>query len=239
MLIPQIALANGVCDALPDRADAILKRIDGGKCSAASGGGPQFVGEQYYGPDDTLLANTGDSWCSMGRIAWLDAVARHRLATAVDGPGCRDRATVGHLRGEFDRAVDFLVTEVRERTWLVERYGCDGAQQLNRTQGFFEYPSVTAMMIAHLRFGVDFGLSTITVAPFGARHAKAGFVFRPSLRNTGGVQFSRHGTRVIIDAPARLDAKGEILGIELRQVSPPSWRRRRRRRHRPLDIAGH
>ena len=42
-----------------------------------------------------------------------------------------------------------------------------------------------------LRFGVDFGLRTISVAPFGKRHLQAGFVFRPSRLSTAGIEFSR------------------------------------------------
>ena len=58
-----IAVAHGVTDEA--RSRAILARVDGGQCSAASGAGAQFVSELYYGEDDTTDGNQGDSWCSM------------------------------------------------------------------------------------------------------------------------------------------------------------------------------
>ena len=68
-----IAVAHGV----PSVADGkkVLHRIDTGiqKCSAAQGGGPQWVSEIYYGKHDTTGGNTGDSCSAMGRIAWFDA----------------------------------------------------------------------------------------------------------------------------------------------------------------------
>ena len=57
-----IAVANGV--ATDERAKAILKRVDSGRCSAAQGAGPQFVSEKYYGKHDTTHGNVGDSWCA-------------------------------------------------------------------------------------------------------------------------------------------------------------------------------
>jgi hypothetical protein len=54
-----IAIANGVADET--RSRLIQKRVDAGQCSAASGGGGQFVSEKYYGPEDTT-----------GKIAWVE-----------------------------------------------------------------------------------------------------------------------------------------------------------------------
>ena len=65
------------------RAAAILKRVDVGRCSAATGAGPQFVSEKYYGKHDTTHGNVGDSWCSMGRIALFDARARKLVGGAA------------------------------------------------------------------------------------------------------------------------------------------------------------
>ena len=47
-----IAVAHGVPDTAA-KAAAVLDRVDRGRCSAASGGGPQFVSELYYGKKDT------------------------------------------------------------------------------------------------------------------------------------------------------------------------------------------
>ena len=45
---------------------AILARVDKGppgtQCTAAKGGGPQYVSEKFYGKHDTTGGNTGDSW---------------------------------------------------------------------------------------------------------------------------------------------------------------------------------
>lgn len=75
-------MAHSVSDE--SRSRLIQQRVDAGQCSAASGAGPQFVSEVYYGPDDTTGGNTGDSWCSMGRIAYFDALGRKRFGTAED-----------------------------------------------------------------------------------------------------------------------------------------------------------
>ena len=74
-----IAVAHAVPDA--SRAARVLARVDRGRCSAAQGGGPQFVSEVYYGKQDTTHGNTGDSWCAMGRIAWFDSHARKYVAS--------------------------------------------------------------------------------------------------------------------------------------------------------------
>lgn len=66
-----------------ERAAAILRRVDSGRCSAAAGAGPQFVSEVFYGTDDTVGGNLGDSWCSMGRIALFDARGRKRVGDAA------------------------------------------------------------------------------------------------------------------------------------------------------------
>jgi hypothetical protein len=114
-----------VAHAIPDvnRSRRILSRIDGGRCSAASGGGPQFVSERFYGKDDTTHGNVGDSWCAMGRIALFDARARRRV-------GGRD--AVAAVNASLDKLEHDLLRG-SESPWMHERYGCDGLQQQNRT----------------------------------------------------------------------------------------------------------
>eukprot|EP01065_Artemidia_motanka_P009197 TRINITY_DN14698_c0_g1_i1.p1 TRINITY_DN14698_c0_g1~~TRINITY_DN14698_c0_g1_i1.p1 ORF type:complete len:961 (+),score=323.32 TRINITY_DN14698_c0_g1_i1:61-2883(+) len=142
-----IALAHGI--APPDRAAATLKRIDGGRCAH---GRATFVSERYYGKDDTTAGNIGDSWCSMGRIGWFDALSRKRYGDqkAFDG-----------------LILDPLVGDVNRWTWLHERYQCDGQPEINRTAMYFEYPSVTAMMLHYLRYGIQMHFQNVTVSPFG------------------------------------------------------------------------
>lgn len=123
-----IALAHGI--ASTDRAKRLFARIDSGRCSAAKGAGPQFVSEVYYGKSDTTHGNVGDSWCSMGRIAWFDAHARAKYG---------DQTT-------FDDAILApLQRDLIKYTWMHERYGCDGQQQQNRTAG----RCAVAMGVAH------------------------------------------------------------------------------------------
>lgn len=147
-----------VAHAIPDesRSRSIQKRVDSGRCSAASGAGPQFVSEIYYGPDDTTNGNTGDSWCSMARIGWFDALGRKRLGADED------------LKYFNDRILTPVQHDVIANTWMHERYGCDGLQQENRTMYYFEYPSFAAMLVREIRYGLSFGLDAIRIEPFGA-----------------------------------------------------------------------
>jgi len=144
-----IALAHGI--APTDRAERAFARIDGGRCVH---GRATFVSEIYYGKNDTTDGNIGDSWCSMGRIGWFDALARKRYG---------DQATFDEL------LLDPLIDDVNRWTWLHERYHCNGTQELNRTEMYFEYPSVTAMMIHNVRYGIELGFKSVTVSPFGPK----------------------------------------------------------------------
>lgn len=142
-----IALAHGIAPA--DRAASVFQRVDSGVCTH---GRATFVSERYYGKDDTTRGNTGDSWCSMGRIGWFDALARQRYG---------DQKT-------FDKLLlDPLIGDVNRWTWLHERYHCDGTPETNRTSHYFEYPSVTAMMIRFIRYGIKLDFQDVTIAPFG------------------------------------------------------------------------
>jgi hypothetical protein len=49
------------------------------------------------------------------------------------------------------------------------RYGCDGLPQLNRTAFYFEYPSVVAMMIREIRYGISLGINSVDINPFGPK----------------------------------------------------------------------
>lgn len=148
-----IALAHGVPNSTERRA-ALLRRIDRGRCSAAQGGGPQFVSEKWYGKQDTTHGNVGDSWCAMGRIAWFDAHARKLMGRAAD-------------RAAFDAQLGLLSRDLIADTWMHERYGCDGKQQPNRTWAYFEYPSTVAMLLREVRYGIRLDWAEVQIAPFG------------------------------------------------------------------------
>jgi hypothetical protein len=149
-----IAVANGVSDE--SRSRLIQKRVDSGHCSAASGGGGQFVSEKYYGPEDTTGGNIGDSWCAMARIGWFDARGRKRFGSADD------------LLYFNSRLLEPVQKDVIANTWMHERYGCDGLQQENRTMYYFEYPAYNSMLLREIRYGVEVGLTSVNVDPFGA-----------------------------------------------------------------------
>lgn len=143
-----IALAYGV-PATREQAAAVFSRIAGGACPHARGG---WVSEKYYGRKDCQRGITGDSWCAMGRISWFNALARKRYG---------DQAY-------FDREIqDPLVRDVLRYTWMHERAGCDGTPHTNRTPYYFEFPSVTAMAVHYIRYGIQIGLLNVTISPFG------------------------------------------------------------------------
>ena len=147
-----IAMAHSI--PTPEQGTAILKRIDQGSCSANNGGGPQWVSEIYYGPKDTTGGNIGDSRCSMGRIAWFDAHARK-----IDG------TNISLM--QFNQNLVLLQNDLIENTWMHERYGCDGKQQMNRTMYYFEYPSTVVMLLREIKYGINITFSTIEIDPFG------------------------------------------------------------------------
>jgi len=145
-----IALAHAV-PTTKDQATRIMKRVDSGRCTH---GRATFVSEKYYGPRDCVNGNVGDSWCSMARNAWFDAISRS-------------------VYGDLDTFDNVLLgpisADLRRWTWLWERYGCDGQPQLNRTWAYFEYPSVVSIMISRVRYGIIPGITYFTIKPFGVK----------------------------------------------------------------------
>jgi len=191
-----IAVAHGVADA--NRSARILARVDGGRCSAAQGGGPQFVSEVWYGPDDTTSGNTGDSWCSMARIALFDARARQRLGATPAGVAALN-TTLDLLEHELLRC--------KEAPWMHERFGCDGQQQLNRTYAYFEYPSLIAMLLREVRYGVHVGFQTVSIAPFGVTR---GFEYA-----VGNVRVAYSRARIAVSIPGDGHRSFVVEGMEV------------------------
>ena len=241
-----IAVAHGVADA--NRSARILARVDGGRCSAAQGGGPQFVSEVWYGPDDTTSGNTGDSWCSMARIALFDARARQRLGATPAGVAALN-TTLDLLEHELLRG--------KEAPWMHERFGCDGQQQLNRTYAlrsstrrahahkgrqrkagplphafphgpgtcqpteprassphpldsryaYFEYPSLIAMLLREVRYGVRVGFQTVSIAPFGVTR---GFEYA-----VGNVRVAYSRARITVSIPGDGHRSFVVEGMEV------------------------
>lgn len=130
-----------------EKARRVLARIDSGKCRRSA----TWVSEKYYGPKDTTMGNTGDSACGMGRIAWFDALARRRLG---DNDGFRNFI------------LEPLQYTLMNSTFLNERLNCDGTLRVERTPQYFEYPSVVAMLLHHVKFGIQIGFDEVLVNPF-------------------------------------------------------------------------
>ena len=161
-----MAIAAGIADT-DDRSLNILNRIDKGRCPTAH----TFVSEKYYGRDDCWHQNIGDSWCGMGRIAWFDALSRKRVAQQLyPSQPLIGKAQLAHFNDVLQKP---LRDQVLKTTWMHERYYCNGTQQLNRTMYYFEYPSVQAILTHRIKYGIELGLTTHTIAPFG----KTDFVY--------------------------------------------------------------
>jgi len=85
----------------------------------------------------------------MARIGWADAHARRR---------------VGDLQTFEVNLLGRVQSDLIANTWLTERYNFTG--QAIRTPFYHEYPSLVAMMLREIRYGIQLGLKNITVDPF-------------------------------------------------------------------------
>jgi hypothetical protein len=178
-----LAVAYGV--APPDRAQAILHRVDSGPCTH---GRATWVSEKFYGPADTYNGNTGDSATAMGRIGWADALARRQVG---------DRATYR------DAILDPLRSDLLERTWLTERYDCAG--NAIRAQYYHEYPQVVAMLLREVTYGIELGIDTVTIDPFDST------AYDYAIGNVA-VSYSRRA--VDINVPGSGDRRFDIHGMD-------------------------
>jgi hypothetical protein len=177
-----LAVAFGV--APPDRARAVLARVDSGPCTH---GRATWVSEVYYGPDDTYNGNTGDSATAMGRIGWADAHARR----AVGDAATYREEILGPLRADL-----------LERTWLTERYDCAG--NAIRAPYYHEYPEVVAMLLREITYGIEVGLGSVTIDPLERR----GFDY-----DVGDVEVSYSPRRVEIAAPGGGERDYAVHGV--------------------------
>jgi hypothetical protein len=198
-----IAVAHGVTDDHPGRAESILARIDQGPagttCTAAKGGGPQYVSEKYYGKADTTSGNTGDSNCSMARIAWFDAHARKRIGT----------------RAALDMFDSKLLAPIQRdlvaKTWLGERYNCEGENY--RTADYFEYPSAVAMLLREIRYGINMGLTNITINPFLSPASDGNSTTADFHFHVGNINVDYSEAEVTYSLPGKESKTGTITGL--------------------------
>jgi hypothetical protein len=177
-----LAVAYGV--APPDRARAVLDRVDSGPCTH---GRATWVSERFYGPDDTYHGNTGDSATAMGRIGWADAIARRRAG---------DRATYR------DKILGPLRSDLLARTWLTERYDCAG--NAIRTPYYHEYPELVTMLLREVTYGIDLGLGQVTIDPFGP----AAFQY-----HVGDVDVDYSARKADISVPGAGEERFELHGM--------------------------
>jgi len=139
-----MAVAFGVCP--PDKISTFLKRVDSGPCTHARA---TYVSEKYYGPNDCYVQNTGDSAVTMGRIGWADGLARKVIGDA----------------NTFNSLVQPLQNDLNKNTWMYERYQCNG--QPTHNAFYIEYPAVVAMFLRYMRYGINIGLTSLTIDPLG------------------------------------------------------------------------
>lgn len=146
-----IAVAAGV-PASAAAANAILARLDGGKCTHA--GRATYVSEVIYNASNCVNGNTGDSQVSMGRIAWQDALARKAVGDAAAATAF-NTLILGPLQADLLR-----------RTWLPERFDCQGNDAHNAY--YFEYPAVVALLLYEVKYGLSLQMQHVLVDPLSA-----------------------------------------------------------------------
>ena len=95
--------------------------------------------------------NTGDSAISMGRITWQDALARQ---TVGDAAAATAFTTLLLTR---------LQADLLKRTWLPERYTCDGKDTHNSY--YFEMPATVALMLYEVKYGISLQMTRVLVNP--------------------------------------------------------------------------
>lgn len=148
-----LAVAFGI--ASPSQAKLILARVDSGTCAhaAPAAGRPRatWVSEKFYGSADTYGGNTGDSAITMGRIGWADGHARRAVG---------DAATFSNV------ILDPIQQQVDTATWLPERYDCSGNPA--HSPYYHEYPQMAVMLMREVRYGINLGLGTVDIDPFGS-----------------------------------------------------------------------
>lgn len=145
-----------------DRIAPLLKRVDSGPYTHVRG---TWCCEVPYSGDaeDCYIVGgsvCGDSIVTLGRIGWIDALARKRV-------------------GDIDTFDNLLLaplqTDLINDVWLFERYDASGNQI--RTSFYFEYPALVTMMLREVRYGIDIGITSVVIDPFRAK-AGASFEFR-------------------------------------------------------------
>ncbi|CAM9096417.1 unnamed protein product, partial [Ectocarpus fasciculatus] len=143
--------ARGDADAALERAESILTRVDAGDYTHVRATWCSEIPYSGDACDCYIVGGTvcGDSVVTLARIGWADAHARK-------------------LVGDISTFDSLLLSPLQEDlindVWLYERYDDTGTQI--RTSYYFEYPSLVAMMLREIRYGISIGLKQIDISPF-------------------------------------------------------------------------
>jgi hypothetical protein len=131
--------------------ERILKRVDSGPFTHIRA---TWCSEIPYSgdADDCYIVGgsvCGDSVVTLARIGYIDAIARK---------------VVGDLNTYQNLLLLPLQKDLISDVWLYERYDANG-QQI-RTSYYFEYPSLIAMMIREISYGIEVKLNEVIIHPF-------------------------------------------------------------------------
>lgn len=143
-----IAVAFGVISDA--NVSAVLNRVDRGPYTHVRA---TWCSEMPYtgdAPDCYIVGGSvcGDSVVTLARIGWVDSLARKRV---------KDAATIRNV------LLAPLQKDLLANTWLNERYDSSGSQV--RTDYYFEYPSLITIMLREVVYGINIGLTTVSISP--------------------------------------------------------------------------
>lgn len=177
-----IAVAFGV---IPDaNVSAVLQRVDSGSYTHVRATWCSEIPYSGDAPDCYIVGGSvcGDSVVTLARIGWVDSLARQRV---------KDAATVRNI------LLTPLQNDLLADTWLNERYDSNGTQV--RTDHYFEYPALITMMLREVVYGINVGLTTVSIAPL-LLEATPSFTYR-----IGNVYVKFDPSRVEISLPGDVD----------------------------------
>jgi hypothetical protein len=144
-----LTVAFNVADS--DKVAALLNRVDNGEYTHIRATWCSEIPYTGDACDCYIVGGTvcGDSVVTLARIGWVDALARKQ---------------VGDLQTFNDLLLTPLQNDLVENVWLYERYDANGTQI--RTSYYFEYPSLVTMMLREVRYGINIGVSDVSIDPF-------------------------------------------------------------------------
>jgi hypothetical protein len=157
----------------PLQMERILKRVDSGPFTHVRA---TWCSEIPYSGDADDCYIVGGSVCgdSISSNCYIDAIARKVV-------------------GDFNTYQNLLLLPLQNDlisdVWLYERYDANG-QQI-RTSYYFEYPSLIAMMIREISYGIEVKLNEVIINPFVMKSSftyNIGNNFYVSYRNSSYVE---------------------------------------------------